>query len=59
MSEGVRDNDGFKEKVERGFERWGVREGYTHTHTQKGERHTCIHIEIVRDGNTKVGRVSE
>ena len=46
-------------------------EGGTHTQThrdretkrevvrEKGEIHTQMHIEIVRDGNTKAGRASE
>ena len=49
--------------MERGFERWGVREGHTHTHThieidrergrllerEGGKTHAHIHIEIERD----------
>ena len=54
--------------MERGFERWGVREGHTHMHRDRergrllereGKRCTHIHIEIERDGNTKLGRESE
>ena len=57
--------------MEGGFKRWEVRERYTHTYgkrirereggcqREKGERHTHIHIEIVRDENTNARRTSQ
>ena len=36
-----------------------IREREGVCHREKGERHTHIHIEIVRDGNTNAGRTSQ
>ena len=46
-----RDSEGGINKVERGFERWGVREGHTHTHRDReirGKMHTHTHRDRER-----------